>query len=109
MNTDAGAKVVRTVTIVRSHYGNDGSAAPDLLGTPMRQNIPAPHSDSVMHYFRRSPPAKGPLESAANLFVHTNTQLGKRLEIYKWIAEESWPGPQNARLYDLFLLHIVDI
>ncbi|KAH7694647.1 hypothetical protein AAVH_38303, partial [Aphelenchoides avenae] len=109
--TNGGARIVRSVAVVwdRSDDADVSTSTANTfspLGQPQRKGIPAPHSDFVSDCFRYV----NVTESTADLFVFKNSELDKRLDVYKWTAEgtEDYMGMPSTNRFDVFLLQIVD-
>ncbi|KAH7699580.1 hypothetical protein AAVH_33314 [Aphelenchoides avenae] len=101
--SNLGAKIVSSIIIVCAH---DFDGVPiflkRILGAPQRVGLPAPQCDYLTDF--RSRRTSVTVESTAELFVFKNTKAGKRLDVYKWTAEEV-----NIMRRELFLLQIVDV
>ncbi|KAH7699270.1 hypothetical protein AAVH_33626 [Aphelenchoides avenae] len=96
-----GAKVVSSISIICARHF-DGVPTFTSLGVPQRAGIPAPQCDFLMKHLPRR--TSTTVESTAELFVFKNTKAGKRLDVYKWAADEA-----NIMRRQLFLLRIVDV
>ncbi|KAH7707258.1 hypothetical protein AAVH_25517 [Aphelenchoides avenae] len=119
--TNRGTKVVRTVAVVHSRGGDEAAPSADALialGKPQRKDVQAPSSEFAKVIPSRHPPEETAYtESAAELFALTNKHLGKRLDVYKWAAEQrisdnsfpSIPEFPTTHFYDLYLLQIIDV
>ncbi|KAH7711276.1 hypothetical protein AAVH_21434, partial [Aphelenchoides avenae] len=110
--TNGGARIVRSVAVVWDRSDDADVSTPTAsafspFGKAQRKDIPTPHSDFVRDCFR----FVDATESTAELFVFTNVELNKRLDVYKWSAEaaEDYTGMASTSRFDVFLLQIVDI
>lgn len=102
--TSRGAKVVRSVTLVREH---GRGAALSLVGTVKAKHVPAAQSDFVKGFLR----LENINEATAVPLVFNNMQLRKRLDVSMANGEKTetdFGGPRTVR-YDIFLLQINDI
>lgn len=110
--TSRGAKLVRSVTVVRDDRGDVPSPIPNTfnrLGKPQRRDVLAPTIPFVKECFIN---AGNTTQSTAELFEFKNVQLKKRLDVYKWTAVEtveSTAWTPGTIAYDVFHLKIVDI